>query len=259
MVPRLSRLFCLASIVFATTAVAAHDRPAPRSALRPTPRAVALQTRRNERADITFTTTALREGTLQVDAQGGGLLFRKKVLPNGTYTLTLQAGRDTVALAFEEHTIRVTRGRKTVALTLAKASDDDLDGAQRLLADSRAARLLRRAAVNLQDFEDDSAEAAALLMADAVVGVLTGDGNAPARVARHLSRRFGGRLRPAGMQVDCYTIWEQRVYAAYLDLESCESSFSVWDPTRYLCAARFLLQAESYWFSFISCSGVPQF
>jgi hypothetical protein len=61
------------------------------------------------------------------------------------------------------------------------------------------------------------------------------------------------------MQVDCYTIWEGRVLDAYYELEACERDFSVWDPTRHLCAARWLLQAESYWFSFLACSGLPRF
>ena len=128
-----------------------------------------------------------------------------------------------------------------------------------LFAGLDEARLARIAAANVLDSDDTSAESAALLMADAVIGMLTGDGQAPQRIARHLTRRARALVRPALMQVDCYTIWEQRVLDAYYELEGCERDFSVWDPTRHLCAARWLLQAESYWFSFLACSGLPRF
>lgn len=226
---------------------------APRSSVR-----AAAQVHRVDRADMTFNMTPMRDGTIEVEAHGGDLVVRKRVRQNGSYTLTLQTPRDRVTIAFEEHTIAVTRDKKAAVLTLATASDEELDKIHRMLADSRAVRLMRVAAANIQDSEDDSPEASSLLMADAVLGVLTGDGAAPLRVARHLTRHVRASLRPIGMQIDCYAIWEKRVLTVYYQATACENSFSVWNPVRYLCATQWLLQVESYWFSFLSCSGVPQ-
>jgi hypothetical protein len=247
MAPRFGHFICLTFILAATFPAG--------SGTRPTAFAASPQAGRNDRADLTFSTTPMRDGTIQVDAQGGDLVLRKKIGPDGSFSLVLQTPRDRLSLSFQEHTITVTRGRNTVSLTPASTSDDDLDRVHRLLADSRAARLLRMAAAELQASEDDSAESSAVVMADAVIGMLSGDAGAPLRVGRHLSRRVRATVRPAGMQTDCYGTWERRVYFAYMDLESCERSFSVWNPTRYLCAARYILMAESYWFSMISCTG----
>ena len=257
MAPFSRRLACLTVLSSVTAVLSASDLrlPAPpKSITKP----AALQVRRLDKADMTFSTTTTRDGAIEVDAHGGNLQFRKRVRSNGSYTLNLDTPRDSVTMAFGEHTITITRGRKTIALAFATASDDDYDNAHRLLADSGAARLLRTAAANVEETEDDSPETAALLMADAVVGLLTGDTSAPRRVARHLTRHVRALVRPAMMQVDCYTSWEHRVLTASYDWEACESDFSVWNPIRHLCAARWLLQAESYWFTFLACSGIPQ-
>jgi hypothetical protein len=253
-VTRLASLTILGSVTVVLTAAGLEPAARPKPVLRP----AALQVRRLDKADLTLTTSAARDGSLQVDGHGGDLQFRKSVRPNGSYTLNLETSHDAVTIAFSEHAITISRGRKSAALTLATASDEDLDNAHRLLADSRAARLLRTAAANVEE-SDDSPESAALLMADAVVGLLTGDTSAPRRVAQHLTRRARAQIRPAMMQVDCYSTWEHRVLLASYEWEACERDFSVWNPARHLCAARWLIQAESYWFSFLSCSGTSQF
>ncbi len=251
-------LIVLALIAIARGADAqSRTHASPDTLGRPVP-AAAMQARRVERADMTFNTTPMRDGTIAIDAHGGELVLRKHIRPNGSYTLVLQTPRDRVTVAFEEHAITVTRDKKSAVLALGRASDEDFDRVHRMLADSRATRLMRVAAANVLESEDDSPEAASLLMADAVVGLLTGDGAAPRRVARHLTRRVRASTRPAGMQVDCYAVWERKVMLAFSDAAGCEDSFSVWNPTRYLCAMRWLFQAESYWFSFLSCSGFPR-
>jgi hypothetical protein len=45
---------------------------------------------------------------------------------------------------------------------------------------------------------------------------------------------------------------------AFSDAAACEDSFSVWNPTRYLCSIQWILKVESYWFSLLSCSGFPR-
>jgi hypothetical protein len=119
-------------------------------------------------------------------------------------------------------------------------------------------RLTRVAAAALQEAEDDSAAAVSLLMGDALVGVLTGDEGAPVRLARHLSRHARGLVHRVAT-TDCYMQWERRVLKASYEWESCARSFSVWNPTRNLCALRWSLQVESYWFTFLSCTGFNAF
>jgi len=257
-VSRISVIVCTLAILV-TAVPCAVGGPTPVSRPVAQPRRVSQQVKRLDKADLTFNSFTTRSGGVEVDAQGGDLLVRKTVQPDGSSVLDLQSPHEKLLVGFDQHAITVTRNRKTATLNLATATEEDFDRVHQMLADSHAVRLLRAAAANLEDSEDDSAESASLLMADAVVGMLTGDGAAPRRVARHLARHLRSRTRAASMQVDCYSVWEQRVYLAYTDLEACEGTFSPWNPTRYLCAARFLIQAESYWFSFISCSGFSQF
>lgn len=256
-----TRVMSLTILMFATMLGAGDAQPrataSPRPLQGPVPIA-ATQLRRVDSADLTFNTTPMRDGTVEMEAHGGDLVVRKRIRSNGSYTLNLQTPRDRVTIGFDEHTITVTRDKKSAVLSLATASDEDLDKVHRMLADSRAVRLMRIAAANIQNAEDDSPGAASLLMADAVLGVLTGDGAAPLRVARHLTRHVRASLRPVGMQMDCYAAWEKRVLAAYYQATACESSFSVWNPVRYLCATQWLLQVESYWFTLLSCSGFPR-
>ena len=47
--------------------------------------------------------------------------------------------------------------------------------------------------------------------------------------------------------------------ATTYEWESCAGAFSVWDPTRHLCALRWIIQVESYWFGFLSCTGFSAF
>jgi hypothetical protein len=59
--------------------------------------------------------------------------------------------------------------------------------------------------------------------------------------------------------VDCYYSWENSVNAAWTDYEDCLESINVWNPVRWLCSARWIAMAESYWFQFLSCIGFSGF
>ena len=224
----------------------------------PAPRTVAAQVHTVEGAEITLSTGTTLDGGVQVEGRGADLAFRKKVTHDGAFSLELEAPHDKVAVAFDEHTILVTRDRNTVKVGLAVGLEQDLEKVRRMLADSQAVRLFRTGATAILESNDDSSSAASVLMADALVGVLTGDEGAPGRIARHLSRHARSRVRPAAMQMDCYSVWETSVLIASYEWEECEHRFSIWDPTRHLCAFRWLLQVESYWFAFIACSGFPR-
>jgi hypothetical protein len=220
---------------------------------------VAAQVRRLEPADLTFEATTTVDGGIQVEARGGDLVFRKKVLPNGSFVLELNGRGDSVVISFNQDTITVGRNRRQLTIAVGSNLDERLSAAQRLLAGSKSAGLLRLAAAAVQDAEEDSAAAASLLVGDAVIGMLTGDIGAPARAGRYLARHARARVRQAAMQTDCYYSWENAVLRASYEWESCATSFSVWNPTRHLCAFRWMLQVESYWFTFLSCTGFSAF
>jgi hypothetical protein len=222
------------------------------------PRPIAAQVRHVEAAEITFHGSPTADGGIQIEGRGGDLVFRKRSHATGRLTIDLEAPGDRVGIALTEHAVTISRRGRRITIPLSGGSDRDLDNARVLLAGSSAVRLARVAAAAVQDAEDDSASSASLLMADALVGMLTGDSGAPGRVARHLSRHARTGIRRAAT-TDCYLEWEGRVLRSSFEWESCARSFSVWNPTRNLCAFRWLLQVESYWFTFISCTGFNAF
>jgi hypothetical protein len=208
-------------------------------------------------ADLVFSGGAPGDGSIVMEGRGGDLTFRKKVFQNGSFSIDVEVPRDSVSLNVVDRVVTIRRGRRTITLDLAASSEDDLDKARRLLADSRAVRLLRSAAAALQEAEDEGPGAMSLMASDAMIGMLTGDVGAPGRAARHFARRQRARLRPVGSSNDCYAEWEKRAVGASYEWEWCAMDFAPWNPIRHLCAARWILQVESYWFQLISCIGFP--
>lgn len=210
---------------------------------------------RSEQADITFELRPLENGGVQVVGRRGRLAVTKNVQATGEFDIEFSTGRDTVKLAVSANATRVTRGRTTVELPRGTPAETSAMQVRRLLADSIAVAQFRAVAAALLENEDSSPAATAFLMADAAVGSLTGDVGAPRRVAQHLARRARRAVRPVGMAADCFAVMEQKMMFASNDYNDC------WVSTMYnsfyqsLCSYRWLLQVESYWFSFISCSG----
>ncbi|MGE3520972.1 MAG: hypothetical protein AB7J63_18680 [Vicinamibacterales bacterium] len=218
--------------------------------------AVAAQVSRSDQADLTFEIRPLENG-VQVVGRRGRLEITKSVHPGGEFELELAVARgDKVTFAVNSESTRVSRGKTNVTLPHGTPDEAAEMKIRRLLADSPAVAQFRAAAAALVDTEDSSPPALAFVVSDAAVGALTGDVGAPGRVAKHLGRNARGRVRPAGMAADCYTVMETRMMFASNDYQQC------WISTIYnsfyqgMCSWRWLLQVESYWFSFISCSGI---
>jgi hypothetical protein len=208
-------------------------------------------------ADLTFEGRLAEDGSFTTEVRGGELVFQKKSLPGGGVVLHLSAPGDVVRIEVTGAGIAVQREGRDVRLNMSSISEDELEGVRQLLAGSRAVRLTRRAAEALYLSNDDSLAGTSLFVADAIVGLLTGDEGAPGRVARHLSQR--GRAMARRIAIDCYAVWETQVVQAYSEYESCYYGFPVWNTMRNLCAYRWVLQVETYWFSMISCIGFNQF
>jgi hypothetical protein len=218
-------------------------------------RVLAAQVRYHSRANVTMSAAPTVDGGVLVDGSGDDLTFRKTVRPNGTFTLEIASGSDHVEITTTEYGLSVTRNRRLLRLTLASNGDEELSAAARLLADSRAIRRLRTAAGSMLESEDTSPSAAALLLSDAMVGMLAGDPGAPSRVARHFTKAARSRLRRVS-QDDCYYTWERRVMRAMGELEACiDESGPLNTVAHVTCSARWYLMVESYWVSFLTCSG----
>jgi hypothetical protein len=173
-------------------------------------------------------------------------------------TIDLETPGDKVTIGLTEHSVVIVRNKRRLALSVSSGTIRELDNVGALLGSSQAVRLARAAAAAVQEAEDDSGSSASLVIADALVGLLTGDVGAPGRAARYLSRRARTGIRQIATN-DCYRLWEGRVLTASYEWESCARAFSVWNPTKNLCAFRWVIQVESYWFNFLSCSGFNAF
>lgn len=215
------------------------------------------QVTRNDRADLTFELRPAPDGAVAVGAGGGELTIRKTVLPGGSWTLELLARNDRVTVSVAEHAVNVSRDKKSITVSLGSTGDDRLLAVRRLLADSRAVALFRGASAAIEASEDDAPASASVLMADALVGFLTGDVGAPRRIARHLARHALSREQRIGMATDCYAVWEQRVMAAWTEYTSCIMDVNPWAMLQIMCAARWSLMVEAYWWAFIACSSIP--
>lgn len=231
----------------AATPVAAMPRPQAGLAARP-----AGQVRHYQKPNLTFSASTTVEGEVQIEASGGDFGFRKRVQSSGAYTLDLEAGRDTLRFRVTGTDITVTRGREVV-IVLPDSPESVAITVRRMLSDSGAVKKLRQVGAMFEAAEDDSPAAAAVLLSDALVGSLTGDVGAPHRIAKLLSKRARSLNRSAGDRPpNCYSQWEQTMMWVWMDFEECAIlwNYGFW------CTARWTLQTESAWFSFLSCSGL---
>jgi hypothetical protein len=215
----------------------------------------AAQVSRNDRANVTFEVRPAADGAIEVSGRSGGLEVKKTVHSSGDFVLELASGADRVTIAMNSQGMSIDRGGQTVDLPRNATNSERADAARRLLADSEA--LIRFRAVNatLIDANDRSPASLAFITSDALVGLLTGDVGAPRRIAQFLAQRGLSKVRNAAMAIDCFTTMETRMMEAWTDYQGCIVSTLGWSIYQDMCAWRWVVQVESYWFSFIACSG----
>jgi hypothetical protein len=215
---------------------------------------LAAQTSRNDKADATFEVRPAADGGIEVVGTSGGLNVKKVVHASGESVLTLGTDHDNLSIATTAQGITVTRNKTTLSLLRSDASEANGDKIRRLLADSQAVRQFRRMSATLIETDDRAPASLAAVIGDAVIGQLTGDVGAPRRAAAHLARR-SSKLKPVALRPDCFAGMEANMMYAAQDVASCYSSVgnnSFWED---MCSIRWVLQAESYWFEFLSCTG----
>lgn len=218
----------------------------------------AAQVTRNDKADATFELRPAADGGAEVTAVSGDLRVTKTVQATGEVVLKLASGQETVNIAITNNGTTVQRGRQRVDLPRSSRSNSRIGEARRLLADSPSVLRYRALADALINADDRTPSGIAMIITDAEVGLLTGDVGAPRRIAEHLGRRGRAGTRPAGMALDCFALMETRMTEAWTDYVSCYISVSgniLENRMQELCAVRWLVQIESYWFGFLSCTG----
>jgi hypothetical protein len=196
------------------------------------------------------------DGSAFVHAVAEDLDVMKKVSRSGTYTLRLQRGSDAVEIRADRNSVTVSRGGEAVRVVLEAAGEEDLAAVRVLLAGSRGVRGLRVLGAGLGAGAVRSPGGLALVLADAFVGLLDGDVAAVHRLAERLaSGRPAARLvsSPEG----CYERWEGEVIRAWDDYERCLAVYPSIGLWRDACGVRWIMWAESAWFSFLTCAGSP--
>jgi hypothetical protein len=173
MVSSLTRIGWLASAALAAVVLPADAND--RVSTRPI-----AQVRHLDEAELTFSGRLAADGAFEIEARGGELVFQKRSLPGGGFELDLSAPKDSVVISLNDSGITVERNRRRASMSLSAASIEDLDGIRKLLAGSAAVRLTRTAAAAVLESGDDGLSSTSLLIADALVGLMTGDEGAPA-------------------------------------------------------------------------------
>jgi hypothetical protein len=216
----------------------------------------AAQVTRNDRADVTFELLPATSGSgVSIVARSADLQVTKTVQPNGDFAIDLAAGEDKVTIVGSAQGATVSRGRSVVALRPSDSSEEPLSRVRRLLAESTVVVKFRAVAARLIEDNDRSHEALALILADATVGLLTGDVAAPRRIARFLVEGRLRNVRNASMAESCFELMETRMVEAWNDYGSCYYSTAYNSFYQYLCSWRWTIEVESYWFNFLSCTG----
>jgi hypothetical protein len=215
---------------------------------------------------LTAGVTAGLDGSLNLVATAGDLTVRKNVQADGRFVVEIARGRgDTIEIAGDAAGVRVRSGREAAVALRADRSDGFEDRARHVrtwLARSEAVQRLRQITAALDLQEAATPEALSLRVTGALVAELSGDVAAAQRFSRAVTARLGQRLRKAqsggsGYQVTCWDTYSRMVNQAAYQLESCIASFAVYNPMRQICAAVWVLQVESAWFQFLSCSSFP--
>ena len=86
---------------------------------------------------------------------------------------------------------------------------------------------------------------------------LLGDPGAARRFGQSVAGGGGALRKVQQYTQSCWDVYQRLVLQASYQLESCIASFAVYNPLRQVCAAVWILQVESAWFQFLSCSAIP--
>jgi hypothetical protein len=210
---------------------------------------------------LTAMTMTAADGALVVTAQAAGLTVDKRIYSDGRFDVRIAIGRnDRVVIAADPDGISVATAREGTVRLNPAGGEADAETTHRVrgwLAASPAVGRFRQLVEALERRGARDPEALSLRATGALVAELLGDPGA--------ARRFGQSVAGSGAALrkvqqytqSCWDIYQRLVLQASYQLESCIASFAVYNPLRQVCAAVWILQVESAWFQFLSCSAIP--
>jgi hypothetical protein len=258
----------LALLVAAADVAGAADRRFVTSACRvPTARGVVAQpvvapagplVTRDRRANAIFSLSLTRDRQAWLKGATAGLRFEKTVTERGFFALALDAQGDRVDIGGNETTITVSRGGRIAEIDMRSPDEEAYRAIREVLIGSRAVRAFRVMASGLEPSTEETAAGAAVLAADAMVGMLDGDVAALDRYGRQIAEKARRRLRQVREEgPGCYEVYEAEVIRAWDDMQQCY--YDVWyiPFVRDWCSYRWGLWVESAWFSFLACTILP--
>jgi hypothetical protein len=219
-----------------------------------------------------LTASADAAGNAVLTLKGGDFVLEKVIAHTGDATLRLSQGKDVVTIAVSQSGFQVGRGQKSVRLDPRTDKQDKVDAVRSLLTGSRAVRSFKRLVATLEE-RDESAEdgplALSTLVDGAIVSLLDGDGDAPRRIAKRLTRKQRTALRvvsakrlPGGVYVDCIGLYEVALLRAWDQFQGCayeSTGYSWWsrDLVYDLCSWEWGIRSYQYIWQFIGCFMVP--
>jgi hypothetical protein len=230
------------------------------AAAEPHPRAVrAVQ--QDAELGLTTQTAVASDGALVVTAQAAGLTIDKRVYSDGRFDVRIAFGtNDRVVIAADVDGISVATAHEAT-IRLNPAGDMEYEPRARRvrewLAASAAVGRFRQLVDALERRGGRDPEALSLRATGALVAELLGDPGAARRFGERVAGGGAGFRKAQQYTQSCWDIYQRLVLQASYQLESCIASFAVYNPLRQVCAAVWILQIESAWFQFLSCSAIP--
>ena len=218
------------------------------------------QVAHDARTNATFAFSLTSDGAARMVVKAGELEAEKIVYADGHFRIEARTGNDSVAVAVAAGSIDVERHNHRTHLDSKLAADDDWLRASELVAGSKALRLFRALAANLDDATLQTPGGAGVVLGDAALGMLGGDVDAAGRLRRQMRAAHQARIRPVALRqgfLDCYRKYGEAVDTAAGEYGWCYAMMWIYDPMGYACSFQWLLEVESAWFQFISCSAFP--
>jgi hypothetical protein len=230
----------------------------------------AVHEERDSTTSATFSSTVDEQGNARLGVVVDGFTLEKIVAPTGDATIRLTQGADVVAIAVNHTGYSVARGRRTARFDPQTGTQDDLDAIRGVLLGSPAVRTFRRLTAAIENRDDDAQESPLVLGAlidGAVVQMLDGDGGAPRRISKRVTRRYRAafhpaRLRPAELFNDCILNFEMSLVEASDLYTACtQTSFNTpwylrWG-SQSLCDLEYLIRTQQYISQFLGCFNFP--
>ena len=226
---------------------------------------------RDTAMSTSFTATTDATGNAVLTLKGGDFVLEKVVAHTGDATLRLSQGKDVVTIALSQSGFHVGRGQKSVRLDPRTDKQDKLDAVRSLLTGSQAVRSFKRLVAALErrdESEKDGPLALSTLVDGAIVYLLDGDGDAPSRIAKRITRKqraalhLVGAKRLPGVMVDCIGLYEVALLRAWDQFQGCayeSTAYSWWsrDLVYELCSWEWSIRSYQYVWQFIGCFMVP--